>query len=161
MAGYISSLITVSIIGGIVSNLVSGFSNIKRYVNYFVGLVAVICLLSPIFSFINNMTSFKMTINNFFDKFVNQEIIDNTNDIIINSGIESIEGGIKSALIERFEFDEKEIIIELEADKSNIEAIKISKITVILTGKASWNDVDLVKEYLNNVIGGNIIVKRK
>lgn len=161
MTNYITSLITISIIGGIISNLVSSFSGIKRYVNYFIGLVAVFCLLSPIVSFINNISGFKSSINNFFNRFASQDIIDSSNDIIINSGAENIKGGIKKTLTDRFGFDEKDIIIELELDKANVEAIKITKITVILTGKASWNDVDAVKEYLRNVIGGNIVVTRK
>lgn len=161
MASYITTLITISIIGGVISNLISSFNGIKRYVNYFIGLIAVVCLLSPIVSFVSNISSFKTSINNFIDKFASQDIIDSSNDIIINSGAENIKGGIKKTLVEHFGLDEKEIIIELEIDKTNIEAIKINKITVILTGKASWNDVDAVKEYLNNVIGGNIVVTRK
>ncbi len=161
MSSYITSLITISIIGGLISNLVSSFKSVKAYVSYFVGLVAVICLLSPIFSFISNISTLKETINNYFDNFASQDIIDGSNDIIINSGIESIEKGIKNTLVDKFGFDEKEIIVSLETDTTNIEAIKITKITVILTGKSSWHDVDLVKEYLNDVIGGNIAVTRK
>lgn len=161
MASYITTLITISIIGGVISNLISSFNGIKRYVNYFIGLIAVVCLLSPIVSFVSNISSFKTSINNFIDKFASQDIIDSSNDIIINSGAENIKGGIKKTLVEHFGLDEKDIIIELDIDKTNIEAIKINKITVILTGKASWNDIDAVKEYLNNVIGGNIVVTRK
>ena len=161
MSAYITSLITISIIGGLVSNLVSSFKSIKVYVNYFVGLVAVICMLSPLFSFLNNISSIKETLNDYFNSFASQDIIDNSNDIIINSGIDSIEKGIKNTLIEKYNFEEKEVIISIEADSSNIEAIRITKITVILTGKASWHDVDAVKEYLDNVIGGNIVVTRK
>lgn len=161
MSSYITSLITISIVGGLVCNIVSTFKDIKGIVNYFIGLLAVICLLSPIISFITNINSLKAKINDYFDSFASEEIIDSSNNLIINAGVDSIKAGIKDSIISKFKFDENEVIVEIDTDTSSIEAVSIKKITVILTGKASWNDVDQVKEYLENIIGGSIVVIRK
>jgi hypothetical protein len=117
-------------------------------------------MLSPLASFLSNIGSTKDFIKEYFDSFASEEIINSTNDIIINSGIDSIKNGIENTLIQKFGFNEGDIIVELDIDKSNIEAIKIKKINIILTGKASWSDVDRVKSYLESIIGGNISVKR-
>ena len=160
MKNYVSTLLVVSVVGGIVSSLCSSLSNIKKYVNYFVGLIAIICMLSPLVSFVTSIQSTKDYITEYFNSLASEEIINNSNDIIINSGIDSIKEGIKKAVIDKFGFRESDVIIELEIDKSNVEAIKIKKINIILTGEASWSDVDKVKSYLENIIGGNISVKR-
>lgn len=160
MRGYISTLLIISVVGGIVSSLCSSISSLKKYINYFVGLIAIICMLSPLASFLSNIGSTKDFIKEYFDSFASEEIINSTNDIIINSGIDSIKSGIENTLIQKFGFNESDIIVELDIDKSNIEAIKIKKINIILTGKASWSDVDRVKSYLESIIGGNISVKR-
>ena len=161
MNSYITSLITVSIIGGIVSNLVSSFTSVRKYVNYFVCLVAVICMISPLISFVKNLSSTKESIKSFFNSFVSEEIIEFSNDIIINTGIESVQNGLKNTLIDKFGFDPSEVIVNLTIDDSSIDAIKIKTINVILTGKSSWSDVDKVKEYLENTVGGTISVSRK
>ena len=161
MNAYITSLITISIIGGLLSNLVSSFSSIKKYVNYFIGLIAVICMLSPLISLVKNLSFAKEKINDFFDGIANEEIINNSNNLIITTGIDSVKNGIKNTIIEKFDFDENEVIVELETDQNDIEAIKITKVKVTLTGKASWSDVDKVKEYLIDIIGGEISVVRK
>ncbi len=160
MREYVSTLLLVSVVGGIVSSLCSSLSSLKKYINYFIGLVAIICMLSPLTSLLSNIGATKDYIKEYFNSFASEEIIDNSNDIIINSGVDSIKNGIKSTIIQRFSFDESDVIVELDIDKSNIEAIKIKQINIILTGKASWSDVDNVKEYLENIIGGNISVKR-
>ncbi len=161
MNGYIYTLLIVSVVGGLINSFISSFGSIKKYVSYFIGVLMVICLLSPVISIINNTSELKNNISSFFDKIASEDIINSSNDIIINTGVDAITNGIKNELINRFGFEEKEIIIELEIDKNNIEAIKITKINIILTGKASWSDVDTVKEYLENIIGGNISVTRR
>ena len=161
MNKYITSLIIVSIVGGIISNMLSSFGGIKKYVNYFIGIVAITCLLSPIFSVVNNISLAKANIKEYFNDLINQDAINESNEIIVNSGIESIQNGIKNTIIDKYGFDERDVIVSLEADTSKIEAIKIKHISVILTGKASWSDVDEVKRYLENIIGGSISVTRK
>ena len=161
MKSYIYTLIVVSVIGGLSSSFLSSFGNIKKYVNYFISILTILCLLSPIIEIVSNVSNIKDKISDYFENIVLDEKIDNTNDIIINSSTEAISKGIKTELINYFGFDEKDLYIELEIDKSNIESVKITKINVVLTGKASWSDVDTVKSYLKNIIGGNISVTRR
>lgn len=161
MNKYISSILIISLVGGIVNSLLDNFKDTKKYVNYFLSLIMVICMISPIASLLGNLSTIKENFYNYFDELTNNESLNGNNEIIINTGTEAIIKGIKNTIIENFDFDENEIIVNLETDTTNIEAIKITKINVILTGKASWSDVDTVKKYLENVVGGEISVCRR
>lgn len=161
MNKYVYSLLIISLVGGIVNSLIDNFKDIKRYVNYFLSLIMVICMISPITSVLGNINTLKDSVSNFFNELTDNELLNGTNEIIINTGTDAIIKGIKNTIIEKFDFDESEIIVSLETDTTNIEAIKITKINVILTGKASWYDVDTVKTYLENIVGGEISVTRR
>ena len=161
MNSYIYSLLIISVVGGIINSYASSFEKTKKYVEYFIGLLIVITLISPIINVINNVSVFKNNINSFVENLLNEQEISNTNEIIINSSSEAIINGIKKELINKFNFNEKDLNIDLELDKNSIESIKIIKINVVLTGKASWSDVDTVKQYLEKIIGGDIYVTRK
>jgi len=161
MNKYIYSLLIVSVVGGLINSFISSFGNIKKYVNYFIGILMVICILSPVIGVVNNISYFKNNISEFFNNIVSEEIINNSNEIIINTGTEAIKRGIEKSIIDKFGLNEKEIFVELNFDKSDIESIKITKINITLTGKASWYDADSIKKYLEKMIGGNIsVVKR-
>lgn len=121
----------------------------------------VICMLSPLTEVIGSASNLKYNIASFFDRITDDEALNGTNEIIVNTGIDAVKKGIKNTLIEKYGFDEKEIIVDIETDTTNIEAIKITKIKIILTGKASWSDVDSVKDYLKNIVGGDISVTRR
>ena len=121
----------------------------------------VLCLILPIVELVNDYESVKNKFVEYIEDLTSSEKIEESNEIIIKNGIEAIQKGIKRDLINKFNFDEKDVVIEIEADKSNIEAIKIKKINIILTGKASWSDTARVKEYLSDLIGGDISVVRR
>ena len=118
-------------------------------------------MLSPLTEVIGSASNLKDNIASFFDRITDDEALNGTNEIIVNTGIDAVKKGIKNTLIEKYGFDEKEIIVDIETDTTNIEAIKITKIKIILTGKASWSDVDSVKDYLKNIVGGDISVTRR
>lgn len=161
MNNYLYSLLIVSLIGGIVNSLVDSCKNLKHYINYYLSLVMVICMISPVMAVFNNISEYKENISNFVENIIDNDSLNGTNEIIINTGTDVIIKGIKNSLIDKFGFDEKELIVELETDKTNIEAIRIKKINIILTGKSSWSDVDSVKNYLDNIVGGDISVTRR
>ena len=162
MNTYISTIITVSVISGIISSVISSINDgIKKQINYIIGLICVIVLLSPIISIVNNATEFKNSISNFFESITTEEKINDSNEIIVNTGIEKICQGVKESIVQRFGFDEKEVIVDAELNDTNINSISISKINVVLTGKASWSDVDTVKKYLEDLIGCDASVTRK
>ncbi len=161
MKVYIYSLLIVSLVGGIINSFVENFGSLKRYISYFLCLIMVICMISPLTDLIGNVSNLKDGITSFFDRITDNEVLNGTNEIIINTGTDAIKKGIKNTLIEKYGFDEREIIVEIETDTTNIEAIKITKINITLTGKASWSDVDAVKNYLKNIVGGEISVTRR
>lgn len=161
MKGYILTILTVSIVGGIISSLIDSGNQLKKYVKYVVSLVCIVCLISPMASVIGNTANIKSNLTKYFDEIFVFDKIDATNSLIINSSEEKICDGIKKTLLDKYNFEEKEVFVTLEIDKTDIQAIKIEKINVILTGKASWHDVKSVEEYLEDIIGGNVSVKRK
>ncbi|MBO5439024.1 MAG: hypothetical protein J6A53_00035 [Clostridia bacterium] len=162
MKGYIFSILIISIIGGIISSLISDCeSGLKKHINFIVGLICAICLTSPLVSVVSNATDIKNNISNFFDKIASEEIIHNSNQIIVNTGIEKVCEGIKATIIDKYGFEENEVIVEAEANIDEIDRIFIDKINIVLTGKASWSDVERVEEYLENLIGCDISVKRR
>ena len=161
MNKYIYTLLIISVISGLINSFISSFGSIKKYVDYFIGLLIVVCLMSPIIDIVGNISSLKNNISEFVENLVSEDEINSSNEIIINAGVDAIKNGIKKEIADKFGLDEKEILIELDIDKGNIESIKIKQISIILTGKASWSDVDTVKDHLEKIIGGNISVKRR
>lgn len=121
----------------------------------------VICMISPLIDVLENVSQIKENFSNFFEEITDSDSLNSKNEIIINTGTNALVKGIKNTLLEKYGFNEKEIIVELETDTTNIESIKITKINVILTGKASWSNVDSVKEYLEKIVGGDISVVRR
>lgn len=161
MKTYISSLLIASLIGGIINSYAENLGKTRKYISYFLSIIMLIIMISPITSVIKDTEKMKESFSSIINEITNNESIQGTNEIIINTGKDAIIKGIKNTLIEQFGFDEKEIQIKLETDSTNIEAIKISKIKIILTGKASWSDVDKVKDYLFKIIGAEIEVVRR
>ncbi len=161
MKTYICSLLIVSLIGGIINSYTENLGKTRKYISFFLSIVMIIIMISPIISIIKDTENMKEGFSSIINEITNNESIQGTNEIIINTGKDAIIKGIKNTLIENFDFDEKEIQIELETDYTNIEAIKISKIKIILTGKATWSDVEKVKDYLFEIIGTEIEVVRR
>ena len=161
MKMYINTILTVSLVGGIINTLAPSKSGLKKYVNYITSIVCVLCLISPLTTLLSNTSSLKESINNFVDKIFVVENIDSANSLIVNSSKEKIEEGIKEAIIQKYGFNENEVIVDLILDTNKIDAIKIECVNVTLTGKASWSDTKTVKDYLNNLIGTEIEVKRR
>ena len=133
MSNYISILITISIVGGVISSLVSDKSSLKRYINMIISIICVIALLSPLNNFVNKIDNIKSNIENLFDSSLKSEAINNTNEIIIDSGVSHIQDGIKSVIIERFSIKKEDIQVNVEVDDTSINNVKITAITVILS----------------------------
>lgn len=161
MNSYINTILSVSVVGGIINSIAPTKSNFKKYISYIVGLVCVLCLISPLSTFILNTQGLKESINNFTNNIFIRDEIENANSLIVNTSKDHICNGIKQTLLDKYGFDENEILVELDIDTSNIEAIKIDCVNITLTGKASWSDAKRIEEYLNNLIGTEIEVKRK
>jgi len=160
MSGYVRAIIILSVLSGIIKALLSE-GKTKKYVNYLIGLIMVTVIVLPFKSFITEIDIYKEKIYNFMNDISFQEKIDSSNSIIVNTTKDKVCRGIKDALITKFNFDERDVFIELIIDDSELSSIKITGVNITLTNKASWSNVDSVKAYIENLIGVNTNVKRK
>ena len=160
MKSYIFTIITISVIGGIISSLINEEnSGIKKRLNFVIGLICTIVLLSPIVSIVNNTTAIKNSINDIVDEFN----IDNSsaNKLIISQGTEKIAQGIKEAVADKFRINKDEIKVDLKLNTENIEAIKIEQIIINLIGKSTWRDEYDIKKFVEEQTGCSAKIKKQ
>lgn len=160
MNGYFITLLVVSFVGGIINSILPS-GGLKKYVKYIISLVCVITLVSPLTSIVLNATSIKDGIINFVDNTIIKDKIEISNSLILNTSAEKIGDGIKDTIIDKYGFEEKEVIVDVLFNDENKSSITIEKIEIYLTGKASWSDCTKIEEYLKSLTGCNISVKRR
>ena len=112
-------------------------------------------------SIVSQTDKIKENISSFFEKHFSYESIENTNNLIINTSVERVCDGIKNVLVEKYDIDPSELVVEAHINKENLQAIEIEEIEVYLTGKASWSDTYKIEEYLESLIGCQVSVKRR
>ena len=161
MKAYIITIITISIVSGIISSLLSSESKLRKHLNFISGLVCAIALLSPIVNIAKSTTVLTDSIENIIGSLDISESINNSNQIIIDEGTEQICKGIKEAIKSRFKFNDESIKIEATINDNNIEAIILERITITLLGDATWTDEKRVKEYIEDLVGCNVIVRKE
>ena len=118
-------------------------------------------IIIPFCNITRSISDIKKSLQGLSDSITSGEHLNNSNSIIINTGKEKIADGIKEAIIAKYSFDENDIYVTINTDESNINAIKIISVNIVLTGKASWSNVAQVKEYTENLIGVTANVTRK
>lgn len=160
MNALFRSLLVLAVISGIINSLILQ-GTVKKYVNYFISLIMVLVLLSPLFEILSSFDNVKEYINDFFHSIRTEEILDSSNTLIVNTSEQRVCDGIKEMIITKFAFEETDVYVSLECDKSDITSIKILAINVTLTNKASWSDTDKVKDYLDKMVGCKINVTRR
>lgn len=161
MNNFLSGILVLAVISGIINSLVVSNNSLKKYVNYILGLVMAISVFSPVFSILSSFDNIKEYIEDFSHSIRTEEIIDNSSSIIVSSCEENVCNGIKELVISKFGFKETDVYVSLVCDKSDISSIKIREINVVLTNEASWSDTDRVKEYLDKAVGCKINVTRR
>lgn len=161
MGEFFKSIIILSVISGILGSILSSSGAIKKYISYFLSLIMILIFLSPVLNILSSFNKIGEYMDNFKHSIKTEEIIEKSNRLIINAGEESIRGGIKELIISKFNFEESDVYVYLNCDKSNINSIKINSIDVVLTNKASWTDTESVKEYLDKAVGCEINVTRR
>ena len=161
MNAYFNSILTLAIISGIVGSLLSNHKEIKKYVSYFLSLIMILIIMTPLFNILSSFSKIEEYIEDFYHSIKTEEIIENSNSLIVNTTEKNVCDGIKEMIISKFGFDENDVFVSLNCDKSDINAIKINSVNIILTNKASWSDTDKVKEYLDKMIGCEINVTRR
>ena len=162
MTGYLRSVVILSIISGIIKAFFNdSSSNTKKYVNFLIGLIMVAVIISPLKDLRAKLNYAKDYINDFTNGIFTNDAIDKSNYIIIKSSKEKICEGIKEAVISKYNFDTRDIYVDIVMDTSEISAIKITGVNIILTNRASWSNVDEVKKYTENLVGVRVNVTRK
>ena len=161
MNNYINIIFISTFLGGIILAIAPEKGEIKKYIKFTISLLCIICIVSPLASLLNNLSSAKTNLKNYINDLFIREKIELSNELIINAGVDKIEKGIKETIIQEYGFKENEILVELVVNQKDINAIKIEKINVFLTGEASWSDANKLEKYLSEHIGGDIIVKRR
>ena len=162
MKRYLYTILLLSLIIGIISSFISDTSNgTKKYINYLMGLIMVITILMPFKNMAAGILNLKEYINDFFTNIKTEQIIDESNSVIINSSKENISNGLKKALISKFGFSEKDIYVSIDTDETEISAIKLTGVNIIMTNNASWSNVDEVQKYMENLVGVRVSVTRK
>jgi hypothetical protein len=162
MTGYLRSIVILSIISGIIKAFFTDTgSNTKKYVNFLIGLIMVAVIISPLKDLRRKLNYAKDYINDFTNGIFTNEVIDKSNYIIIKSSKEKICEGIKEAVISKYNFDTRDIYVDIVMDTTEISAIKITGVNIILTNRASWSNVDEVKKYTENLVGVTVNVTRK
>ena len=161
MNTYIKSLLALSVVSGIINAVMSGQSKLKKYLSYLTSLIMISILITPLFWLISSFDKIEEYISNLSNNIKTEEIIENSNSLIIKAGEESICNGIKNLVITKFGFEDTDVYVYLDCDKSNIDAVKINLVNVVLTNKASWSNTNDVEEYLTSTVGCKITVTRR
>ena len=161
MTIFTFTIITASVVGGIINSLISQRSKLKKYVSFLVTIVCTLSLLQPITEILSSTAKLKESATEFFSSITVQDKINVTNEIIVNTSKSKIESGIKELVTDKFKLESDEVSVEIILNEENIEAIKIEKICVYITGKSSWSDTDKIKDYLKSIIDTEILVKRR
>ena len=160
MKAYILTIISVSIICGILSSLLSN-NKLKKYVNFIAGLICTIALLSPITAIATNTFKISGSITNFVNNLDVQENVNKSNQIIINKGTEQICQGIKNAVISKFNLSENHVTVKITINDENIDALILKEIIIVLSDSATWSDEIEIKKYVENLIGSKVTIKKK
>ena len=162
MTGYLRSVVILAIISGIIKAFFNdSSSNTKKYVNFLIGLIMVAVIISPLKDLRAKLNYAKDYITDFTNGIFANDVIDKSNYIIIKSSKEKICEGIKEAVISKYNFDTRDIYVDIVMDTTEISAIKITGVNIILTNRASWSNVDEVKKYTENLVGVRVNVTRK
>lgn len=161
MSSYVFTLLAVSVIGGIATSFIDEENSaLKKRLNFVIGLLCAIALVSPIASALKNANQIKNTVNSMFESVTEDN--SEANRLILEVGTEKITEGIKSSVVEKFKIQEDDVKVVLLLNKDNIEAVKITQITVSLFNKATWLDEYEIKKYIEELTGCTTkVIKRQ
>ena len=131
MNAYFNSIISIAVLGGIASSLITS-EKLKKYVRYLISLITILIILSPIASMVSNFDSIKYKFESFIENAISGETISKANSIIVSTSLEKITDGIKELIINKYNLNNEEISVEAVVDSSKIESIKITQINIYL-----------------------------
>lgn len=153
MKSYVVSIITVSVISGIISAILPNGISLKKQINFITGLICAFVLIFPVVTVAKNAEILTNGIEDAINSLDISNSIDKSNSIIIEAGTEQIANGVKNALISKFKFKDESISVSIKINDDNIEMVTLEEITVTLKKEATWTDSAEVKEYLEDLVG--------
>lgn len=151
MKDYFITLLTASVLGGIISILVSG-SNYEKYIKYIAGLVCVVIIIAPLKSFLSSPFTLP---EEYTSKAESAVSVTGADDVIASLTISELDTYIKDILFN--EFGIKVPSTDIKIDWAD-DCMVINEITVYIdnTDGKYLNDV---KEYLAETIDESILVE--
>ena len=105
------TIITASVVGGIVNSLVPDHSKLKKYVSFLVTIVCTLSLCQPIIEILTSGAKLNDAATEYFESITLQDKINVSNDIIISASKSKIESGIKELIVDKFNLDSGEISV--------------------------------------------------
>ena len=161
MKAYIITIISVSVIAGIISFLFSTNSSVlKRHINFITGLICAIVFITPIASIAKNSLEIKDSVTSIISGISDNDT-SLSNKIIVQTSVEKICEGIKNTVINKFSFNENDVSVTATINDKNIEAITIDEIIITLSNDAIWYDDEKIKEYVTDITDCNVFIVRK
>ena len=161
MRSYVISIITVSVISGLLSAMLPNNNGVKKHLNFITGLICTFILLSPVVSIAKNATILTNSIENAINSLDLDDTINKSNSIVIESGSEQISKGVKNAIVSKYKFKEENVIVEIVINDSKIEQITLDSLTVTLLNEATWTDSQEVKEYVEGLVGCPVKISKR
>lgn len=151
MKDYFVTLLTASVLGGIIAILVSG-SSYEKYIKYIAGLVCVVIIIAPLKSFL----SAPFTLPDEY-KSVSETTVSVTgaDEVIASLTVSELDTYIKDILFH--EFGIKVPFTDIKIDWAD-DCMVINEITVYIDSKDGKYLSD-VKEYLADTIDKSILVE--
>ena len=139
---YIFSLMIVSVCCGVAGMLVPDNSSVNRYVQFIISLIVTVMILTPVSSVIGVLPEL-IDMGGELSLFAEDVETMSHADRIIAETVENISLEVREKLIDKFSVEPADI--EIECDSSDIENVKIDKITVIYRDNNKFLMSDTIK----------------
>jgi len=151
MKEYFITLLTASVLGGIVAVLVSG-SSYEKYIKYITGLVCVVIIIAPLKSFISAPFSLP---DEYISTAESTVSVTGADEVIASLTISELDTYIKDILFSEFGINVP--LTDIKIDWVD-DCLVINEIVVYLHSQDSKYLTD-VKEYLTDTIDKSILVE--
>lgn len=160
MKQYILTILIVSIVGGMLSSLVSNKNEqIKKQINFLIGLICALVLLSPLVDIVNNTSKIENKIESFTSQFDSTPNTNIKQDIVITTGIEKIEDSIKYEIVKNYKIKEESVNVDIILNEE--KEITIKSVLITLTNDAIWLDENSIIEFTENLVGVKVTIIKK
>ena len=161
MSSYIISILTIATIGGITSALISSKSEgVKKHISFIIGLISAIVLMTPIIKIVNHASVIKNELTSLVDTITDSKNISKSNSLIIATTLDKLNDNIVKSIVNKYGFDKNDVTVSFDLNTENIELVEITKINVTLKNKASWSDTEPIRQYIEDLVGVQTVVKR-